>query len=81
MSDMRRQAIAMSKGNFSRKVKVYGDDEIGQLAVTFNNLTKKLQEAHNPVRRGKGENYLQYLSNMTDGVIATDRKGRVIFNQ
>ena len=29
MSDMRRQALAMAKGNFSRKVRVYGDDEIG----------------------------------------------------
>ena len=45
ISDMRKQALAMAKGNFSRKVKVYGDDEIGQLAVTFNSLTKKLQEA------------------------------------
>ena len=51
MSDMRKQALAMSKGNFSRKVKVYGDDEIGQLAVTFNNLTKKLQEVSVKYRR------------------------------
>ncbi|MDA6082854.1 HAMP domain-containing protein, partial [Escherichia coli] len=46
ISDMRKQALAMAKGNFSRKVKVYGYDEIGQLAITFNSLTKKLQEAH-----------------------------------
>ena len=45
MSDMRNQAQAMAKGNFSRKVSVYGDDEIGQLAITFNNLTKRLQES------------------------------------
>ena len=51
ISDMRKQALAMSKGNFSRKVKVYGDDEIGQLAVTFNNLTKKLQESQVEHRR------------------------------
>ena len=41
ITDMRKQALAMAKGNFSRKVKVYGHDEIGQLAITFNNLTKK----------------------------------------
>ena len=29
ISDMRRQAQAMAKGNFSRKVRVYGNDEIG----------------------------------------------------
>src|SRR5699024_11499387 len=38
ISDMRRQAQEMAKGNFSRKVRVYGDDEIGQLAVAFNHL-------------------------------------------
>ncbi len=45
LSDMKRQATAMAKGNFSRKVRVYGQDEIGQLAYSFNHLTKKLQEA------------------------------------
>ena len=45
MSEMRKQALEMAKGNFTRKAKVYGYDEIGQLALTFNNLTRKLQEA------------------------------------
>lgn len=77
ISDMRKQAQAMSKGNFSRKVKVYGYDEIGQLAITFNNLTKKLQEAQ-ATTEGERRKLSSVLSYMTDGVIATDRKGRVI---
>lgn len=77
MSDMRKQAIAMSKGNFSRKVKVYGFDEIGQLAVSFNNLARKLQEAH-ATTEGERRKLTSVLTHMTDGVIATDRKGRVI---
>lgn len=77
MSDMRKQALAMAKGNFSRKVKVYGNDEIGQLAMTFNNLTKKLQEAQ-ATTEGERRKLSSVLSHMTDGVIATDRKGRVI---
>ncbi|PLT29530.1 cell wall metabolism sensor histidine kinase WalK [Peribacillus deserti] len=77
MSDMRRQALAMAKGNFSRKVKVYGYDEIGQLAITFNNLTKKLQDAQSSTE-GERRKLSSVLSYMTDGVIATDRKGRVI---
>ena len=51
ITDMRKQALALARGNFSRKVKIYGHDEIGQLAVTFNNLTKKLQEAQSSYRR------------------------------
>jgi two-component system sensor histidine kinase VicK len=77
MLDMRKQAIAMSKGNFSRKVKVYGYDEIGQLAVSFNNLTRKLQEA-NATTESERRKLTSILTHMTDGVIATDRKGRVI---
>lgn len=77
ISDMRKQALAMTKGNFSRKVKVYGYDEIGTLAITFNNLTKKLQEAQ-AMTEGERRKLSSVLSYMTDGVIATDRKGRVI---
>jgi two-component system, OmpR family, sensor histidine kinase VicK len=77
IADMKKQAIAMTKGNFSRKVKVYGNDEIGTLAVTFNNLTKKLLEAQ-AMTEGERRKLSSVLSYMTDGVIATDRKGRVI---
>ncbi|MFZ3590491.1 cell wall metabolism sensor histidine kinase WalK [Bacillus sp. DJP31] len=77
MSDMRKQALEMAKGNFSRKVKVYGYDEIGQLALTFNTLTKRLQEAQ-ATTEGERRKLSSVLAYMTDGVIATDRKGRII---
>ena len=77
ISDMRRQAQAMAKGNFSRKVRVYGTDEIGQLAITFNHLTNRLQEAQSTTEAERRK-LDSVLSNMTDGVIATDRKGRII---
>ncbi|HZG73073.1 MAG TPA: cell wall metabolism sensor histidine kinase WalK [Chondromyces sp.] len=77
ITDMRRQAVAMGKGNFSRKVKVYGQDEIGELAITFNNLTKRLQEAQ-ATTEGERRKLASVLAFMTDGVIATDRRGRVI---
>lgn len=77
ITDMKKQAMAMAKGNFSRKVRVYGQDEIGTLALTFNNLTKKLQEAQ-AMTEGERRKLSSVLSYMTDGVIATDRKGRVI---
>ncbi|MCP1146599.1 cell wall metabolism sensor histidine kinase WalK [Lysinibacillus endophyticus] len=75
--DMRRQAQAMSRGNFSRKVRVYGNDEIGQLAIAFNHLTNRLQEATSTTEAERRK-LASVLSNMTDGVIATDRKGKVI---
>lgn len=75
--DMRRQTQAMSKGNFSRKVRVYGNDEIGQLAIAFNHLTNRLQEAQSSTEAERRK-LASVLTNMTDGVIATDRKGRII---
>ena len=58
ISDMRRQAQAMAKGNFSRKVRVYGNDEMGQLAIAFNHLTNRLQESQ-ARRKGNVENLLR----------------------
>ncbi|MFS0615358.1 cell wall metabolism sensor histidine kinase WalK [Lederbergia ruris] len=77
IADMKKQATAMAKGNFSRKVRVYGNDEIGLLAQSFNHLTKGLQEAQ-ATTEGERRKLSSVLSFMTDGVIATDRKGRVI---
>ncbi|MEO4055345.1 cell wall metabolism sensor histidine kinase WalK [Solibacillus sp. CAU 1738] len=77
ISDMRKQAQAMSKGNFSRKVRVYGTDEIGQLAIAFNHLTNRLQESQSTAEAERRK-LASVLSNMTDGVIATDRKGKII---
>ncbi|HWL25155.1 MAG TPA: cell wall metabolism sensor histidine kinase WalK [Ureibacillus sp.] len=77
ISDMRKQAQAMSRGNFSRKVRVYGDDEIGQLAIAFNHLTNRLQEAQSTTEAERRK-LASVLANMTDGVIATDRKGKII---
>ncbi|WP_416827922.1 cell wall metabolism sensor histidine kinase WalK [Ectobacillus polymachus] len=77
ISEMRKQALEMAKGNFSRKVKVYGFDEIGQLAVAFNNLSKKLQQARSSTESERRK-LTSVLSHMTDGVIATDRNGYII---
>lgn len=77
IADMKKQALVMTRGNFTRKVKVYDNDEIGQLAMSFNNLTRKLQEA-TATTEGEKRKLSSVISNMTDGVIATDRKGKVI---
>ena len=77
VSDMRRQAQEMAKGNFLRKVRVYGNDEMGHLAVAFNHLTNRLQESQASTE-GERKKLESVLENMTDGVISTDRKGRVV---
>ncbi|SFM12799.1 cell wall metabolism sensor histidine kinase WalK [Salibacterium qingdaonense] len=75
--DMRRQARVMMDGDFSRRVRVYGQDEIGQLAESFNSLTLNLKEAH-ATTEGERKKLSSVLTHMTDGVIATDELGRII---
>src|SRR5699024_7023594 len=73
---MRRQAQLMAKGDFSQKVEVYGSDEISHLAETFNNLNDRLK--HSMAKIEKEQRKLSsILSNMSDGVIATDIHGNI----
>ncbi|WP_216830172.1 cell wall metabolism sensor histidine kinase WalK [Alkalihalobacterium elongatum] len=75
--EMKKQAKRMGEGDFTRQVQVYGRDEIGQLAMSFNDLTLKLKEANASTDREK-KKLSSVLSHMTDGVIATDQHGNII---
>ncbi|WP_261131381.1 cell wall metabolism sensor histidine kinase WalK [Bacillus sp. Marseille-Q3570] len=77
LADMQKQAKVMARGDFTRKVRVYDQDEIGQLAASFNDLTQKLQEA-NEITESERTKLRSVLSYMTDGVMATDRDGYII---
>ena len=50
--------------------------KLGQLAIAFNHLTNQLQESQSTTESERRK-LASVLENMTDGVIATDRKGRV----
>ncbi len=74
IKEMRRQAQTIARGDFTQKVNVYGTDEIGQLAVSFNNMTDQLRFSYATVEKEQRKMSL-VLSNMTDGVIATNENG------
>lgn len=76
ITEMRRQATIMSQGDFSQKVNVYGTDEIGQLAITFNDMNEKIRIANHTTEEER-QKLSSVLSNMSDGVLATNEKGRV----
>ncbi|GAB7388523.1 cell wall metabolism sensor histidine kinase WalK [Bacillaceae bacterium] len=77
VKEITKQAAAMAEGDFNRRVKIYGEDEIGRLGAAFNHLTLRLKEALSQNEEEK-EKLASILSNMSDGVIATDYGGRVI---
>ena len=77
VQEITRQATAMAEGDFDRQVDVKSGDEIGRLAAAFNHLAERLREAlsQNEEEKKKLESV---LANMSDGVVAADKEGRVI---
>jgi two-component system sensor histidine kinase VicK len=77
IKEMTKQATEMAEGNFSRNVVVQSHDEIGQLGDAFNYMSMRLREALASNEEEK-DRLASILSNMSDGVIATDDSGKVI---
>ncbi|MCC3377365.1 cell wall metabolism sensor histidine kinase WalK [Cohnella sp. REN36] len=71
------QVAAVAEGRFDKRVPVLGNDEIGQLSTAFNDMTDRLSEALS-INEEENEKLSSILSNMNDGVLATDEIGRVI---
>lgn len=68
---------AFSKGMLNSYVKVYSNDEIGQLAKTFNEMSKNLNMLIYNLNLEKSKIEI-ILNNMTDGILAYDTKGKLI---
>ena len=76
IEEMQKQALHIADGDYSSQVKIYSNDELGQLAKAFNTLSVRIersQEESDSERRRLDS----VLSHMSDGVIATDRHGNV----
>ncbi len=72
-----RQAVAVAEGRFEERVPVLGDDELSQLSAAFNEMTARLSEAL-AMHEEEKERLASILASMSDGVLATDERGRVI---
>jgi len=77
IKDVTVKAEEMARGNFDQFVSVKSDDEIGQLASMFNNLTLKLKSTLAEVHKEKSK--LDTIFNyMADGVLAVSIEGYII---
>ncbi|TLS48895.1 cell wall metabolism sensor histidine kinase WalK [Paenibacillus antri] len=77
IKEITRKAAAMAVGNLNQRVNVLANDEIGQLGNAFNDMTYRLKDALSSIEEEK-EKLASILSNMSDGVIATDEHGRTV---
>lgn len=76
IEEMRKQTLRIARGDFSGQIRVMGNDELGQLAGAVNNLSVRVEEA----QESSDSERLRLdsvLSHMSDGVLATDRRGNV----
>lgn len=74
--EMREQAQTMARGDFSKKVNVYGSDEISHLAEAFNNLNDRLKLSIASTEKER-QKLQSVLANMSEGVIATEKDGKI----
>lgn len=74
---IRQQAMRISEGVYNYPAKVYGSDELGELTMTVNDLAVKVKDAQESTESER-QRLDGILRHMTDGVIGTDHRGRVI---
>ena len=71
-------ARAMGAGALSSRIEPGSDDELGELARTLNGMAEKLEDSFLRLKES-GATLNAILDNLTEGVLATDPEGRVVF--
>ena len=74
--EMQMKAKAIAEGDYSGEIKVYGDDELGLLAQNINRLSEEVESGQLRIEAER-RRLDSVLSNMTEGVIATNRRGEI----
>ncbi|MFB7141001.1 ATP-binding protein [Gottfriedia sp. NPDC056225] len=74
---MKEVVGSMTSGNFNVKVPIHSSDEIGELAYSFNKMSKQLNFNMNALKQEK-EKVSNIITSMVDGVISIDNEGRII---
>lgn len=74
--EIQEKAKAIAEGNYSGEVKVYGNDELGLLAQNINSLSNEVEIGQQRIEAER-RRLDSVLGNMSEGVIATNRRGKI----
>lgn len=74
LGDLKEKARALGKGNFDVRIENVTQDEIGELAATFNQMAEHL--SHITVKR---DYFDSIISNIAALLIVLDQEGRILF--
>lgn len=76
IKEMQIKAKAIAEGDYSGDVTIYGNDEIGLLAQNINELSEEVETGQQRIEAER-QRLDSVLSNMSEGVIATNRRGEL----
>lgn len=77
IDQIRQQALRISDGIYNYPAEVFGEDELGELSKTVNELAIKVQEGQDSIESER-QRLDGVLRHMNDGVIGTDRVGSIL---
>jgi len=77
IQSLTRAAERVSRGDFTQKIEVQTQDEIGVLTQTFNNMAKQLKDTLEDIENERNKLMTVFL-HMTDGVVAFSRDGSLM---
>ncbi|WP_088069275.1 ATP-binding protein [Gottfriedia luciferensis] len=74
---MKEVVGSMTSGNFDARVPIHSTDEIGELAFSFNKMSKQLNFNMNALKQEK-EKVSNIITSMVDGVISINKEGIIV---
>jgi len=77
IKDISTAAADIAKGNFTKKISIRTDDEIGDLAATFNYMAEEIRSKIDQITGNKAR-LEAVFSSMFDGLIVVDPKGTIL---
>lgn len=77
LQEMTKVSQKISKGDFSKKLKINSQDEIGQLADSLNLMSEELENKIRIIGEDKDKMEV-VLSSVIEGIAAIDKEGRII---
>lgn len=74
---LKDEATNFANGDLSRKIEVTGTNEVGQLAMAFNQMSDRLRSSYQRIALEKQRDEI-LLESMGEGMIALDEKGAIV---
>ena len=74
--EMQIKAKAIAEGDYSGEINVYSEDELGLLAQNINRLSEEVESGQQRIEAER-RRLDSVLSDMSEGVIATNRRGEI----